>query len=120
MSKKIQVFTDCDLDGATSLLTLEWLLKANRLSYISTRVNDFRSTFLRWLETHNLKKYEKIFILDLDVSQDCLDLVDRENVVIIDHHDTHYQNKDKYKNATVVIELCSSCAKLVYSKFKDD
>jgi len=119
VSKKIQVFTDCDLDGASSLLTLEWLLKAQRLPYITTRVNDFRKTFLKWLETHNLKSYEKVFILDLDISQDCLDLVDHDNIVIIDHHDTHYANRDKYKTATTIIEECSSCAKLVYTKFKD-
>jgi nanoRNase/pAp phosphatase (c-di-AMP/oligoRNAs hydrolase) len=52
------------------------------------------------------------------VSQDSLDLVDHKNVAIIDHHDTHCQNADKYKNATTIIELCTSCAKLIYTKFK--
>jgi hypothetical protein len=54
------------------------------------------------------------------VSQDCLELVDRKNVVIVDHHDTHVQNKHKYKHATTIIEQCTSCAKLVYKKFKQD
>lgn len=119
MSKKIHIFADCDLDGAASLLAFYWLLRPKRASHNITRVTDFRETFLEWQKTHNVDDYEKIFILDLDVSQDSLDIADRENVVVIDHHDTHVQNKDKYKNATTIIELSDSCSKLLYQTFKD-
>jgi oligoribonuclease NrnB/cAMP/cGMP phosphodiesterase (DHH superfamily) len=117
---KIHVFTDCDLDGAASLLAFKWLVKPKHLTYNIVRVNDFRERFLEWQKRHSIKSYEKIFILDLDVSQDSLDIVDHENIVIIDHHDTHVQNKDKYKNATTLIENYTSCAKLLYTKFHKD
>ena len=116
--KKIHIFTDCDLDGATSLLAFQWLFEPKSLTHTIVRVNDFRETFLEWQKTHSLDKYEKVFILDLDVSQDSVDIVDHEKIVIIDHHDTHVTNKDKYKKATTIIEQYSSCAKLVFNTFK--
>ena len=97
---KIHVFTDCDLDGAASLLTFNWLVNDSNTTYTITRVTDFRRTFLEWLKSNNIEDYEKIFIIDLDVSQDSVDIVDRENIIIIDHHDTHVENASKYKNAT--------------------
>jgi hypothetical protein len=118
MGKKIHIFSDCDLDGAVSLQTLYWLLRPKNASHQIVRVNDFKKDFENFTLANNIDDYEKIFILDLDVSQDCLDLVDRDNVVIIDHHDTHVQNKDKYKKASAIIELCSSCCRLIYNKFK--
>ena len=115
-AKRIHIFTDCDLDGAVSLLTFRWLLNLKNTTHTVTRVSDFKKLFSKF----PFARYEKVFILDLDVSQDCLELVDRKNVVIVDHHDTHVQNKHKYKYATAIIEQCTSCAKLVYKKFKQD
>lgn len=118
--KKIHVFTDSDLDGAASLLTFRWLLNPRYSTHTITRVTDFKKDFTRFTAKQPLSKFEKVFILDLDVSQDCLDLVDKKNVVIVDHHDTHVQNKHKYKNATVIVEQCTSCTKLIYQKFKQN
>jgi nanoRNase/pAp phosphatase (c-di-AMP/oligoRNAs hydrolase) len=115
---KIHVFTDCDLDGAASLLAFNWLVNDSNTTYTITRVTDFRRTFLEWLKSNNIEDYEKIFIIDLDVSQDSVDIVDRENIIIVDHHDTHVENISKYKNATIVIQKETSCAKLLYNTFK--
>ena len=107
------IFTDIDLDGAMSYLLFLWLNGAY-IPYISTRVTDFHKSFTGWLKYHDIKQYDQIYILDLDISQDSLELVDHENVVIIDHHDTHVQNKHRYKNAKVFIEEKPSCSRYIY------
>lgn len=111
--KRNFIFTDIDLDGAMSYLMFEWYNK-KRIPYIATRVVDFRASFAGWLKYHKLSDYDTIYILDLDVSNECLELVDKPNVVIIDHHDSHVRNKHKYKKAKVFIESTTSCAKLLY------
>ena len=115
---RIFVFTDFDLDGTTSLLELHWALKVKpgQIQYKSTTVSNFRREYLSWLNEHKPDNYDKIFILDLDVSGSA-DLVDRNNFVIIDHHLTHVKAKDNYKNATVNVVETTSCAKLVYKHF---
>ena len=115
---KIFVFTDFDLDGTTSLLALHWALgaKPGQLSFKSTTVSNFRREYLNWLNEHKPDSYEKIYILDLDVSNS-IDLVDRSNFIIIDHHLTHVKAVQEYKNASIHVVETTSCAKLVYSKF---
>ena len=111
--KRNFIFTDIDLDGAMSYLMFEWYNK-KRIPYIATRVQDFRASFAGWLKYHKLSDYDTVYILDLDVSSECLELVDKPNIVIIDHHDSHVKNKHKYKNAKVFIESETSCAKTLY------
>ena len=115
VKKNIYVFTDCDLDGAGSYLMFKWFIR-DYIPYKITRVNDFKTVFAPWYEI-NKDKYDNIYILDLDVSQECLDLVDKKNITIIDHHKTHVENKAKYKNATTMIQEYPSCTKLLYSIF---
>lgn len=110
-SRDIFVFTDCDLDGAMSYLILQWLIGAD-IKYIVTKVSAFRDTFDAWYK-NNAGKYKQIYILDIDVS-DHTDLVDRENIVIFDHHDTHVRNIAKYKYAKTFVKSETSCAKLIY------
>jgi len=116
--KKKIVFTDIDLDGAVSYLYLSWV-SGTQLPVITTRVNDFKNSFQGWLKWHDPSNYDQIYILDLDVSQDALELVDLPNVVIIDHHDTHVQNKHLYKNAKTFITEKTSCARHIYDLFKN-
>lgn len=117
MSKKknIYVFADCDLDGAGSYLMFKWFVQ-DEIPYTITRVNDFKAVFEPWYKK-NKDKYDTIYIVDLDVSQECQELVDKKNVTIIDHHKTHAKNKDKYKNATVMVQEYPSCTKLLYNIF---
>lgn len=113
--KKIFIFTDCDLDGAGSYLMFKWFIR-DYIPYKAVRVNDFKKVFLSWFK-NNGKKYDHIYILDLDISQDSLEVVDRKNITIIDHHKTHIENKSKYKNATTLIQEYTSCTKLIYNIF---
>ena len=116
---KIYVFTDFDIDGVTSILTLHWALgaKSGQIAFKTTTVTNFRRDFLNWLDQNNIKDFDKIYILDLDVAKHA-DLVDRKNIIIIDHHLTHVNAKDVYKNAEVSITETTSCAKKAYNYFK--
>lgn len=109
MMDKYFVFTDCDLDGATSYLALKWLLGTNLLPYKTTTVKNFATDFEGWVSKIDPTQYKKIFILDLDVSK-CADLVDLPNVVIVDHHKSH---DPVYKKATKIVKVHTSNADLM-------
>ena len=117
---KTYVFTDFDLDGVASLLMLHWALgaKPGELVFKTTTVTNFRKEFLTFLDQNNANDFDKIYILDLDVSKHT-DLVDRKNVSIIDHHLTHVKNLEVYKNAFTTVVETTSCAKLCYNVWKD-
>ena len=93
--KKCIVFSDCDLDGIGTFLVFKWFTGIKNLEHEICSQSNFRKTFSAWLMNNKLEDYDKVYIFDLDVSQNNLDLVDHDNVSIIDHHDTHVQNKDK-------------------------
>lgn len=120
-AKNIYVFTDIDLDGSTSLLTLHWGLKAKigDISFKATTVSNLRRELLRWLEENSFSSFDEVYFLDLDTSN-CADLIDKSNVNIIDHHLTHVQAVERkvYKNAKLNIIEFSSCAKQIYKHFK--
>lgn len=116
--KKHFIFTDCDLDGAGSYIMWPWFTGATPDREV-TRVNDFETKYKNWLAAGNLSKYDRVFILDLDVSRaGCIDLVDNEKVTIIDHHQTHVDNLDVYKHAKTIVSKNTSCTKMVYNLFK--
>lgn len=115
--KKIAVFTDCDLDGLGTMAVFKWFTGLTVDHQICSQSN-FRKTFTKWAVRNNPEKFDKIYIFDLDVSQSNLDLVDHINFTIIDHHDTHVANENKYQNATTILKDYSSCCKLLYSLFK--
>lgn len=121
--KKIAVFTDCDLDGLGSMQVFRWFTGRLDAEHEICSQSNFRKTYTKWAVKNNPRKYDKIFVLDLDVSQSNMDLVDHDNFVIIDHHDTHVANQEKYKNATTILQDYTSCCKLMYrifsQKYKD-
>jgi oligoribonuclease NrnB/cAMP/cGMP phosphodiesterase (DHH superfamily) len=113
LSKKF-IFTDFDIDGCMSYLLFLWFNKGTHIPYITVNVNNFRKSFESWLRVSNPDRFDHIYILDIDTSQESLDLVDRPNVVIIDHHDTHVANKDTYKHCKSFISHQSSCCRHIY------
>jgi oligoribonuclease NrnB/cAMP/cGMP phosphodiesterase (DHH superfamily) len=48
-----------------------------------------------------------------------IDIVDKSNIVIIDHHESHLLNKHKYQFAKVLVKPCSSCTKLILDTYKE-
>jgi oligoribonuclease NrnB/cAMP/cGMP phosphodiesterase (DHH superfamily) len=120
ITKNIHVFTDVDLDGAASLLLVHWALKVKLgdIKFTPVTVSNFRKEFLKWLEEDSFDNYDNVVFLDLDTSN-CVDLIDHPKAIVIDHHLTHVNVKDKYKRAVVTIIEAPSCAKLIYKTFKD-
>lgn len=114
---KKMIFTDCDLDGIGTYMMFKWYTKYKGEMEICSQSN-FRKTYTAWSQKNNPDDYDKIYIFDLDVSQNNLDIIDRKNVVIVDHHETHIDNIDKYKNAKCIIKVYSSCCKLMFSLLK--
>jgi len=113
--KKYFVWTHYDLDGIMCYLLLKWFLKID-IEFKSTLPKKFRDDYTQWM-ANNTTQYDKIFITDLDIAEHA-DLVDKPNVIIIDHHKSHNDNFN-YKHATTVIRPETSAAKLLYKTFKD-
>ena len=114
----ILVWTDNDLDGAGAALAIKWLYSEKAKVF---RINEVtESTILGKFKgaLGTLDHYDKIFILDLDLKPDAIKVIDRPNVVVIDHHIQHVSHKNLYKNAKPILENFSSCAELIYKKFK--
>jgi oligoribonuclease NrnB/cAMP/cGMP phosphodiesterase (DHH superfamily) len=121
IAKNIYVFTDIDLDGATSLLVLHWALNAKPgdIKFTPVTVSNFRKEYLKWLESDSISNYDNVVFLDLDVSNH-IDLIDNKKSLVIDHHSTHVRALSGYNQADVshVVET-TSCAKLMYVTYKD-
>lgn len=98
---------------------MEWFLKlihANcSVSFKTTVPNNFRDDFTKWLVYNKISDFDTIYILDLDVSENC-DLIDYKNITIIDHHQQSNKNA-QYKNATSLIKEYTSACKLIYNLY---
>ena len=108
------VFTDYDIDGAGSYLTFKWLTGISNAEIVPVKVSNLREKILSWLAKNSLENYDKVFFFDLDTSA-IGDIIDRPNVEIYDHHETHVYN---YKHASAHVQVTSSCAKLIFNKLK--
>ena len=99
----IQVWTDTDLHGAGAALVLKWLYKdADTFSINDVSESTITGRFKGAL--HTLDHYDRIYILDLDLTPQQIKLIDRDNVVVIDTHKNHNENKHLYKKSKVIID----------------
>ena len=87
------VFTDFDLDGAGCYLTYKWFNSDKTTDVIPLKVTNLREKILSWLNSNSFETYKQIYFFDIDTTA-VADLIDRPNVTIIDHHETHTH---KYK-----------------------
>jgi oligoribonuclease NrnB/cAMP/cGMP phosphodiesterase (DHH superfamily) len=117
---KYHVFTDCDLDGAGSYLVYSWFNKV-KSTYTTCRVNDLKTTYKNWASKNNINDYETVYFFDLDVAQDdeLISLIDRDNVIIVDHHKSHIERSHVYKNAKTHIVEYTSTTRLLYKIFSE-
>lgn len=114
---KIVVFTDSDLDGVVSYLVFKWFHPTAKIQVVNTTVTGFREEYTKWLGNHSPQDYDRIFILDLDVSEH-KDLIDTPKHYIVDHHKTHVDNLP-YDKATAAVKEYSSTAKLLYQRLSE-
>lgn len=114
---KVFVWTDRDLDGAGCVLALKWLLKdkCTKFDFKSIEDRNFTGTFKGWLPAED--EYDKIFITDVQVPDELVSIVDTQKYVIIDHHKSHIDVKDRYKRAKVILKEYESATKLILDTF---
>ena len=114
----IQVWTDTDLHGAGGALVLKWLYKNSETFNINdVTESTFTGRFKGVLDT--LDHYDRIFIVDLDLNEEQIKLVDRDNVVVIDSHKNHSKYKNLYSKSKVIIDdSYFSVVNLIKDKFK--
>lgn len=112
----IIIFTDTDLDGAGSALLLNRLFEGHDVITVETTeatiLNEFKS---RW---STLDHFDKIFVCDLCLNEEQAIAINRDNVVVIDHHELHVPFVEKYTKAKSIVTEYSSCTKLIADKFK--
>jgi oligoribonuclease NrnB/cAMP/cGMP phosphodiesterase (DHH superfamily) len=115
---KIAIWTDNDLDGAGSALALKYVYKNKAEEIYIREVSDFElvGSIKGWI-SQNYDSYDLIFITDLFIPDELIEIVDRKKVVIIDHHKSHVDLKDRYKIASTCIKIYPSCTKLIQDKF---
>ena len=115
---KILVITDSDLDGAGSALFIKWAFPKATVDVVEiTSDKYFESTFRQ----QKTDKYDKVFITDLTIPESLIDAVDKSNFIIVDHHLSHVEVRDRYKDAKVLIQEETSTVKLLqccFSKVK--
>lgn len=110
--QKIFVFSHYDLDGVVSYMVVKWFY-GRHIPVKFTSPQDFRKDFIAWSKEH-FEDYDRVYILDMDVSG-CEDLIDYSKFVIIDHHTTTHTTE--YKNAKAAVKVCPSAALLTYKVF---
>jgi len=115
---KIAIWTDNDLDGAGSALALKYVYqhKAETIFIKETNDYDLIGYIKGWMDQY-YNDFDLIFITDLFIPDELIPYVDKSKVVIIDHHQSHFEVKDRYKNANVCIKIYPSCVKLIQNKF---
>jgi oligoribonuclease NrnB/cAMP/cGMP phosphodiesterase (DHH superfamily) len=116
-NSKIHVFTDADLDGCVSYLTLCWFFN-KKLPVTVTTEKNFESDFTSFTQKNNLDNYSRIYVLDISVTKHA-HLLDRENITIVDHHQESFNKEDLFSKARVLFKDEGSTCRLLYTKLKD-
>ena len=114
----IQVWTDTDLHGAGATLVLKWLYKDAKTFSIND-VTEYTFTGRFKGAQQSLDHYDRVYIVDLDLTSEQIKLADHHNVVVVDTHKNHINNKSLYKKAKVILEDYPSTLDLIYDKFGD-
>jgi oligoribonuclease NrnB/cAMP/cGMP phosphodiesterase (DHH superfamily) len=116
---KVLILTDSDLDGSGSALVLKWLYSSRDANIrVIELVGQDYSGIIQGI-SKEFEFYDMVYITDSYIADDAVQYVDKENVVIIDHHADHINVKDRYKTAKVIMKNYPSCCKLIYDIFKE-
>lgn len=110
------MFTDADLDGAISYLTLCWYI-GKQLPVTVTSEKSLFEDFKRFSQNKDIKNFKRIYVLDLDICS-LAPQIDRPNFSIIDHHMGSIECGYNFKNAKHRIENSGSTCKLLYNVLK--
>jgi oligoribonuclease NrnB/cAMP/cGMP phosphodiesterase (DHH superfamily) len=113
----IAIWTDKDLDGAGSALLLSILYNQDNISIYEWKYGQ-PGEIKGWLNA-NYDTFDKIFITDISIPKELQEYIDKEKVIIFDHHKTHVDIKDNYKVAKTFIKEETSCVRLISDTLRD-
>lgn len=106
------MFVGSDIDSVTSYLIFSWLSgKRVPVTYVT---RDTLKTESEKFFKNESQAGKIVYYINLDTSG-IKNIVDRGNVVIIDHHPNHVAAKNKYVNCKTLIKEFSSCSKLIFN-----
>jgi oligoribonuclease NrnB/cAMP/cGMP phosphodiesterase (DHH superfamily) len=111
----LYLFTDCDLDGAGCYYILRKVI-GSEFRHTQTTEKKFRTDFTN---LENKEKYKKIYICDLAVIENNLDIIDLPNVVYINHRNSQSYAELPIKNLRQESIDSPSCTLLLYKKLKE-
>lgn len=114
---KIHVFTDADLDGTISYMTLCWFFD-RKLPVTVTTESNFLQDYNAFLKNNNPDYFSRIYILDMSVVKH-IELIDKKNVTIVDHHLDSVKCDKVFKHARTLFKEEGSTCKLLYNKLKE-
>ena len=108
------LWTNCDLDGVASTITLGNVFYKSNFDYQCVFFGDFEKKYTEWFNEKS-KEYDKIFIVGIPLNQSVINKIDDSKVIIV---------SDKKEDLTIyestlIHEDITSCTKLLYKKFKD-
>lgn len=117
MSSNIHIFTHSDLDGAGCLLALIWAFPDAIITYtVIGSSHSFEEEFKRATSRKSIDQYSTVFVTDLSIHEKDIYLIDKKNVVYIDHHKTSLNLK--FNHAKTFVKIFSSCTLFLYKLFK--
>lgn len=111
----LYLFTDCDLDGAGCYFLLRKVLNDAEIPHTVSTEKKFRNSFL---SLPNKENYKKIYICDLSVLCNNLDIIDMPNVVYMNHRNTDSYKCIEHKQLHQESQDFSSCTLLMYDRLK--
>lgn len=114
--KDIQVFTDADLDGAISYLTLCWFM-GHDLPVSVTTEKEAKKEIVEFIANNKVDAFRRVYVLDLDIG-DFANILDYKNFSIVDHHLGSLNCNYNFKNAKTKLEDSGSTCKLLYKVLK--
>lgn len=115
------IFTDADLDGAGAYLLYCWITNTTDVPYQVCRVNDLKAKIKAFSRNNLFDKYEKVCFFDFDVSDpEIVEMIDKDNVLIVDHHKSNIESDVQYEHAQVNIQDGTSTCRLLYKMYEQE
>lgn len=113
MSSNIHVITHSGLDGMGCLLVMLWVFSNDNITFSHVYS---KTDLLEELKKKSLNSYDKVFILNLNISAEHLPYIDRPNVIYVSHR--NLASNIVLNKAKKITKPFSSSVLYTYNLFK--